>query len=189
MFLFLYTAQRSECLFDHEKVDLTAYVEKHEFCFDAVLDEHVTNDEVRHLLSKIKLYCCFLIWRTCFSCLDIIYWPLCYRWYLRFMEVNACLYLGVDLFDLRYDCLFVLYNRYTELQLNQLFLQFFSEPKLPVLLMVRQVRNFLFAIDIIPIPNFSANKEGGIVVFLSFYFYFFGCVMFLAGMCNIGQYI
>ncbi|KAF6154772.1 hypothetical protein GIB67_032384, partial [Kingdonia uniflora] len=23
------------------KVDLTAYVEKHEFCFDAVLDEHV----------------------------------------------------------------------------------------------------------------------------------------------------
>lgn len=28
------------------KVDLTAYVEKHEFCFDAVLDERVTNDEV-----------------------------------------------------------------------------------------------------------------------------------------------
>ncbi|OIT31518.1 PREDICTED: kinesin-like protein KIN-13A [Nicotiana attenuata] len=28
------------------KVDLTAYVEKHEFCFDAVLDEHVTNDQV-----------------------------------------------------------------------------------------------------------------------------------------------
>ncbi|KAI0504278.1 hypothetical protein KFK09_015230 [Dendrobium nobile] len=28
------------------KVDLTAYVEKHEFCFDAVIDEHVTNDEV-----------------------------------------------------------------------------------------------------------------------------------------------
>nr|GMD68373.1 kinesin-like protein KIN-13A [Ipomoea batatas] len=37
------------CLTVHEpklKVDLTAYVEKHEFCFDAVLDEHVTNDEV-----------------------------------------------------------------------------------------------------------------------------------------------
>jgi hypothetical protein len=32
------------CLYS--KVDLTAYVEKHEFCFDAVLDEHVTNDEV-----------------------------------------------------------------------------------------------------------------------------------------------
>ncbi|XWS39025.1 hypothetical protein CRYUN_Cryun18bG0014800 [Craigia yunnanensis] len=30
------------------KVDFTAYVEKHEFCFDAVLDEHVTNDEVYH---------------------------------------------------------------------------------------------------------------------------------------------
>ncbi|CAI9118819.1 OLC1v1020442C1 [Oldenlandia corymbosa var. corymbosa] len=28
------------------KVDLTAYVEKHEFCFDAVLDQNVTNDEV-----------------------------------------------------------------------------------------------------------------------------------------------
>ncbi|XP_028751672.1 kinesin-like protein KIN-13A [Neltuma alba] len=28
------------------KVDLTAYVEKHEFCFDAVLGEHVNNDEV-----------------------------------------------------------------------------------------------------------------------------------------------
>ncbi|CAH9129780.1 unnamed protein product [Cuscuta epithymum] len=39
----------SSCLTVHEpklKVDLTAYVEKHEFCFDAVLDEHVTNDEV-----------------------------------------------------------------------------------------------------------------------------------------------
>ena len=28
------------------KVDLTAYVEQHEFCFDAVLDEDVSNDEV-----------------------------------------------------------------------------------------------------------------------------------------------
>ncbi|XP_056841990.1 kinesin-like protein KIN-13A isoform X2 [Raphanus sativus] len=28
------------------KVDLTAYVENHEFCFDAVLDEDVSNDEV-----------------------------------------------------------------------------------------------------------------------------------------------
>ncbi|KAG6428128.1 hypothetical protein SASPL_112377 [Salvia splendens] len=27
-------------------VDLTAYIEKHEFCFDAVLDEQVSNDEV-----------------------------------------------------------------------------------------------------------------------------------------------
>ncbi|CAH9080176.1 unnamed protein product [Cuscuta europaea] len=39
----------SSCLTVHEpklKVDLTAYVEKHEFCFDAVLDEYVTNDEV-----------------------------------------------------------------------------------------------------------------------------------------------
>ncbi|KAL6977124.1 hypothetical protein U1Q18_025919, partial [Sarracenia purpurea var. burkii] len=34
------------------KVDLTAYVEKHEFYFDVVLDEHVSNDEVIHLLSR-----------------------------------------------------------------------------------------------------------------------------------------
>jgi hypothetical protein len=37
-------------IFFHGKVDLTAYVEKHEFCFDAVLDEHVSNDEVLHFL-------------------------------------------------------------------------------------------------------------------------------------------
>ncbi|CAL9078958.1 unnamed protein product [Musa textilis] len=43
------TVNDNACLTVHEpklKVDLTAYVEKHEFCFDAVLDEHVTNDEV-----------------------------------------------------------------------------------------------------------------------------------------------
>jgi kinesin family protein 2/24 len=31
------------------KVDLTAYVEKHEFVFDAVLDDQVSNDEVSSL--------------------------------------------------------------------------------------------------------------------------------------------
>ncbi|KAJ8442440.1 hypothetical protein Cgig2_018717 [Carnegiea gigantea] len=39
----------SNALTVHEtklKVDLTEYVEKHEFVFDAVLDEHVSNDEV-----------------------------------------------------------------------------------------------------------------------------------------------
>jgi kinesin family protein 2/24 len=36
-------------------VDLTAYVEKHEFCFDAVLDERVTNDEVMFCMSGIKV--------------------------------------------------------------------------------------------------------------------------------------
>ncbi|KAH0728177.1 hypothetical protein KY284_004042 [Solanum tuberosum] len=43
------TVSDNASLIVHEpklKVDLTAYVEKHEFCFDAVLDEHVTNDEV-----------------------------------------------------------------------------------------------------------------------------------------------
>ncbi|OIT30964.1 kinesin-13a [Nicotiana attenuata] len=43
------TVSNNASLTVHEpklKVDLTTYVEKHEFCFDAVLDEHVTNDEV-----------------------------------------------------------------------------------------------------------------------------------------------
>lgn len=43
------TVQDNTYLAVHEpklKVDLTAYVEKHEFCFDAVLDENVTNNEV-----------------------------------------------------------------------------------------------------------------------------------------------
>ncbi|KAL6842587.1 hypothetical protein ACP4OV_027431 [Aristida adscensionis] len=43
--------QRSNSLTVHEtklKVDLTEYVEKHEFVFDAVLDEDVSNDEVYH---------------------------------------------------------------------------------------------------------------------------------------------
>lgn len=35
-------------------MDLTAYVEKHEFCFDAVLDEHVTNDEVTSGLLSLS---------------------------------------------------------------------------------------------------------------------------------------
>lgn len=49
--LILFTAPRSDCCI-MKKVDLTAYVEKHEFCFDAVLDDHVTNDDVR--LSLIQ---------------------------------------------------------------------------------------------------------------------------------------
>ncbi|KAF3612667.1 Kinesin-like protein KIF2C [Capsicum annuum] len=43
------TVSENDCLTVHEpklKVDLTAYVERHEFCFDAVLDEYVTNDQV-----------------------------------------------------------------------------------------------------------------------------------------------
>ncbi|XP_062090767.1 kinesin-like protein KIN-13B [Humulus lupulus] len=42
-------APNSNCLTVHEtklKVDLTEYIEKHEFVFDAVLDEDVSNDEV-----------------------------------------------------------------------------------------------------------------------------------------------
>jgi hypothetical protein len=33
-----------------QQVDLTEYVEKHEFVFDAVLNEEVSNDEVRKIL-------------------------------------------------------------------------------------------------------------------------------------------
>ncbi|KAF3784483.1 KINESIN-13A Kinesin-13A [Nymphaea thermarum] len=43
------TVSDASCVTVHEpklKVDLTAYVEKHQFCFDVVLDEHVTNEEV-----------------------------------------------------------------------------------------------------------------------------------------------
>ncbi|KAJ4764537.1 Kinesin-like protein [Rhynchospora pubera] len=48
------------------KVDLTAYIEKHEFYFDAVLHEHVTNDEVYNvtvgpsiptILEQAKITC------------------------------------------------------------------------------------------------------------------------------------
>ncbi|KAJ6852659.1 kinesin-like protein KIN-13A [Iris pallida] len=45
------TVHNSAYLSVHEpklKVDLTAYVEKHEFYFDSVLDENVSNDEVYH---------------------------------------------------------------------------------------------------------------------------------------------
>jgi hypothetical protein len=51
-FLYLFAFQKSNYFSYDEKVDLTAYVEKHEFCFDAVIDENVTNDEVRQLLLK-----------------------------------------------------------------------------------------------------------------------------------------
>ena len=42
-------------------MDLTAYVEKHEFCFDAVLDQHVTNDEVNifFLVLEIGVVTCW----------------------------------------------------------------------------------------------------------------------------------
>jgi len=36
-------------------VDLTQYVEKHEFVFDAVLNEEVTNDEVNIVYTNVQL--------------------------------------------------------------------------------------------------------------------------------------
>ncbi|TYH50458.1 hypothetical protein ES332_D10G207300v1 [Gossypium tomentosum] len=50
------------------KVDLTAYVEKHEFCFDAVLDENVNNDEVYHATVEPIIPIIFQRTKaTCFS--------------------------------------------------------------------------------------------------------------------------
>lgn len=53
MFFFLGLLRKCELLIENclLKVDLTAYVEKHEFYFDAVLDENVTNDEVLCVLG------------------------------------------------------------------------------------------------------------------------------------------
>jgi hypothetical protein len=39
------------------QVDLTAYVEKHDFTFDAVLDEQVSNDEVLKISSHESSSC------------------------------------------------------------------------------------------------------------------------------------
>ena len=49
--------QPSDLLTVGSQVDLTAFVEKHDFVFDAVLNEHVTNDEVRLLLGSILEAC------------------------------------------------------------------------------------------------------------------------------------
>lgn len=37
------------------QVDLTAYVEKHEFVFDAVLDQYVSNDEVSYRYPFLQM--------------------------------------------------------------------------------------------------------------------------------------
>ncbi|XP_078447060.1 kinesin-like protein KIN-13A [Wolffia australiana] len=50
------------------KVDLTAYVEKHEFCFDSVLDEDVTNDKVYQVTVEPIISCLFHGTKaTCFA--------------------------------------------------------------------------------------------------------------------------
>lgn len=43
------------------QVDLTEYVERHEFVFDAVLDDDVSNDEVS---GPFKHYFNYIIWWT-----------------------------------------------------------------------------------------------------------------------------
>ncbi|CAN8269257.1 unnamed protein product [Cochlearia groenlandica] len=61
----------NNCLTVHEtklKVDLTAYVEKHEFVFDAVLDEEVSNDEVyRETVEPVVPLIFQRIKATCFA--------------------------------------------------------------------------------------------------------------------------
>lgn len=48
----------------HLQVDLTEYVERHEFVFDAVLDEDVSNDEVGTncitIFISVFKYCKFI---------------------------------------------------------------------------------------------------------------------------------
>lgn len=48
------------CITKLLQVDLTAYVEKHEFVFDAVLDEEVSNDEVMFQSTQDRS----LLWRS-----------------------------------------------------------------------------------------------------------------------------
>jgi hypothetical protein len=50
------SGERSDLMYSHCKVDLTAYIERHEFDFDAVLHEHVTNDEVTAMLYFLFIY-------------------------------------------------------------------------------------------------------------------------------------
>lgn len=82
--------QKANCLSYVEKVDLTAYVEKHEFCFDAVLDENVTNDEVRLLLVK-KWFFLNLPFLDCLLLLLAIY-------------RSGCLPLFIFVTNLRHGC-------------------------------------------------------------------------------------
>lgn len=47
------------------KVDLTAYVEKHDFVFDAVLDEQFSNDEVTFFIIKNCWFCTLNVLLDC----------------------------------------------------------------------------------------------------------------------------
>ena len=72
------------------KVDLTAYVEKHEFCFDAVLNEHVTNDEVTVLILQIEVVNC------CCSGTLSSHEFYCKSWYISFLVFMIFLYSEFD---------------------------------------------------------------------------------------------
>lgn len=50
IFLTLNKNSLSQNIMNFLQVDLTAYVERHEFVFDAVLNQHVSNDEVRYFI-------------------------------------------------------------------------------------------------------------------------------------------
>lgn len=67
------------------KVDLTAYVEKHDFCFDSVLDEYVTNDEVSHL-------------SVCCSCVDLLVHLFFPCSFYGFCSVNCKLFISFGIF-------------------------------------------------------------------------------------------
>lgn len=65
------------------QVDLTAYVEKHDFVFDAVLDDQVSNDEVRilsfeHCRSKWEL--------VCFCSIQLFMLAIVFLWFHLFVK-------------------------------------------------------------------------------------------------------
>ncbi|KAG2250984.1 hypothetical protein Bca52824_081120 [Brassica carinata] len=78
------------------KVDLTAYMEKHEFCFDAVLGEHVSNDEVYRVTIEPIIPTIFQRTKaTCFAYGQTVYRDQRLKLWLSYFEIY-----GGKLYDL-----------------------------------------------------------------------------------------
>lgn len=81
----------------YSQVDLTEYVEKHEFVFDAVLDEDVSNDEVRTYCKFFAISCSIYIYsQSCFYPTNrfiVKQWSL---WFLQFLIEQKQLVLLMD---------------------------------------------------------------------------------------------
>lgn len=96
-------------------MDLTAYVEKHGFCFDAVLDEDVTNDEV--IVLHLGLRLCILPFYRGYKHLNIMEFLLMTFIYSRLVILGRC----------------------TEKQFSQSFQSSFKEQRQHALHMAKQV--------------------------------------------------